>query len=107
MLKTVDINLNARTFRYCGEVGKGRDRGLYWDPKLRNIIPFSNKVRKDGTRHRFHAYHAEFCDWSQRPHPPYSNHFGLSAAARAGKTAALTMLRDPRKRLVSAWNNDK
>jgi len=93
---------------HCGEVAKNRNRGLYWDPKLRNMIPFSNLIRRDGTRHRFHKYHAPYCDWSQRPHPPYSNHFALSARPdRRQKTAALTMLRDPRRRLVSAWNNDK
>jgi hypothetical protein len=93
---------------YCGEVGKGLNRGLYWDPKLRNMIPFSNLLRRDGSQHRFSKYHAPYCDWSQRPHPPYSNHFALSNHEKdVGKTAVLTMLRDPRRRLVSAWNNDK
>lgn len=93
---------------YCGEQAKGLNRGLYWDPKLRNMIPFSNMIRRDGTRHRFYKYHAPYCDWTQSPHPPYSNHFPLSDRAnKQGTTAAVTMLREPRKRLVSAWNNDK
>ena len=93
---------------YCGEEGKGLNRGLYWDPKLRNMIPFSNKVRKDGTTHRFAEWYAPYCDWSQTPHPPYSNHFPLSwNMDKQPKTAVVALFRDPRKRLVSAWNNDK
>lgn len=93
---------------YCGEKAKGLQRGLYWDPKLRNMIPFSNRQRKDGSQHRFADYYAPFCDWDQTPYPPYSNHFAFSLEKRWGrKTDVVAMFRDPRKRLVSAWNNDK
>ena len=65
---------------YCGDrpkEGKHLGKGSWWDPKLRNLIPFSNKFWKDH-RHRWHEYYAPYCDWSQTPHPPYSNHFPLS-----------------------------
>lgn len=71
------------------------------------MIPFSAEVRRDGTRHRFWKYYGKYCDWSQRPHPPYSNHFPLRYKLERETTDVLTLFRDPRKRLVSAWNNNK
>ena len=113
---------------YCGEGAKALKGGMYWDPKLRNLIPFTSAVRRDGTRHKFWEYHVEHCDWTTRspgcsapafvpprspprrrsPHPPYSNHYPLRSNLERGPPSdVVTLLRDPRRRLVSAWNNNK
>ena len=92
---------------YCGDrkgEGKHLGGGSWWDPKLRNLIPFSNKFWKKH-RHRWHEYYAPYCDWTQTPNPPYSNHFPLSP--KPTKNDVMVLLREPRKRLVSSWNNNK
>ena len=96
---------------YCGDrkgEGKHLGNGQWWDPKLRNLIPFSNKYWK-GKRHRNWEYYAPYCDWTQTPYPPYSNHFTLGNPLRNWKTVndVLVLFREPRKRLVSSWNNNK
>jgi len=98
---------DTRVCNYCGDrkgEGKHLGNGMWWDPKLRNLIPFSNKFWK-GHRHRWHEHYAPFCDWSQTPNPPYSNHFALSS--RPTKNDVMILFREPRKRLVSSWNNNK
>ena len=76
---------------WCGTAGKQNHGGLQWDPKTWPIIPFEAEP---------------YCDWniSLNPRRVFSNHFSVPRE-NAGSLVAL--FRDPRKRLVSAWNNNK
>ena len=77
---------------WCGPVGKRSHGSLQWDPKTWPLIPFDDEP---------------YCDWnvpldSRRV---FSNHFSVPGHKTPG--TLLTLLRDPRQRLVSAWNNNK
>eukprot|EP00039_Didymoeca_costata_P003164 m.65665 g.65665 ORF g.65665 m.65665 type:complete len:294 (+) comp11750_c1_seq2:176-1057(+) len=97
----------SRNCTYCGDrpgEGKHLGNGQWWDPKLRNLIPFSNKPWR-GHTHRWADFYAPYCDWTQTPKPPYSNHFGMNG--RSLNNDVLVLFREPRRRLVSSWNNNK
>jgi hypothetical protein len=86
---------------YCGRRGKNANKPTLWDPLLRRLIPFDDERGHTGMKH---------CDWSVPvPHFPFTNHFG-HAWDWNGKQyldAAVALFRDPRRRAVSAWNNNK
>ena len=76
---------------WCGPVGKKSHGQLQWDPKTWPLIPFDDEP---------------YCDWDVPldSHRVFSNHFSVP---RTNPGTLLTLLRDPRQRLVSAWNNNK
>lgn len=80
---------------YCGEVGKHSHGDLQWDPKTWPILPFEQQPRCD--------FAVEFDHRNV-----FSNHFPLPLdAERTEGVGPVALFRDPRKRLVSAWNNNK
>lgn len=86
---------------YCGRKGKNSVKPTIWDPHLRKLIPFTSTPEKPGL---------EYCDWSVPvPHFPFTNHFAMTWDWKKKNylDAPIALFRDPRKRVVSAWNNNK
>lgn len=86
---------------YCGRRGKNSNKPTIWDPHLRKLIPFDDERGHIGMK---------FCDWSVPvPHFPFTNHFAhaWNWEQKQYKDAPVALFRDPRRRAVSAWNNNK
>jgi hypothetical protein len=84
-------SITGETCSWCGPIGKANHGSLQWDPKTWPLIPFETEP---------------YCDWNVaiKPKRVFSNHFSVP---RQNPGALVTLLRDPRQRLVSAWNNNK
>lgn len=86
---------------YCGRRGKHSTKPTIWDPHLRKLIPFEDARGQTGMK---------FCDWSVPvPRFPFTNHFPhkWDWVKHDFDDAAVALFRDPRRRAVSAWNNNK
>jgi hypothetical protein len=94
--------VKAETCDYCGEKAVTQNKPTLWDPQLRKQLPF---------KHPTAAHPAlKYCDWDVPP-PwfPMSNHFphAWNFELKGYHRAPVALFRDPRRRLTSAWNNNK
>jgi hypothetical protein len=104
----VKTNLNnlvkAETCDYCGLKAVTQGKPTLWDPNLRKQLPFRDSSHPDAPPP------LKYCDWDVPP-PwfPMSNHFphAWNWEAKDYSRAPVALFRDPRKRIVSAWNNNK
>jgi hypothetical protein len=104
----VKTNLNnlvkAETCDYCGIKAVTQGKPTLWDPNLRKQLPFRDSSHPDAPPP------LKYCDWDVPP-PwfPMSNHFphAWNWEAKDYSRAPVALFRDPRKRIVSAWNNNK
>lgn len=92
---TPQISPKGINCTYCGVQGKTAHGGLQWDPKSYPILPFEQEP---------------YCDWDVEfdHNNVFSNHFPLPGMeSKISSLSPIALFRDPRKRLVSAWNNNK
>jgi len=87
---------------YCGEKAVTQNKPTLWDPQLRKQLPFRHTTPEHPP--------LKYCDWSVPP-PwfPMSNHFPhtWNWETKNYRRAPIALFRDPRRRIVSAWNNNK
>jgi hypothetical protein len=78
---------------WCGLVGKTNHNTMQWDPKSWPLLPFDDEP---------------YCDHSIAFDPGriFSNHYSVPVKTE-GRGSLIGLFRDPRQRLVSAWNNNK
>jgi hypothetical protein len=84
----------GRTCDWCGvRRAGGPPLHWFWDPKV--TIPFEDLPH---------------CNWRQQLSSGkvfFSNHYPAEFRPGAGRTQRIGLFRDPRRRLVSAWNSHK